>query len=161
MTDNYIQLQGDKDLLTLKIKTDKGELTGEELVFDLQDIELPLIYQDMLFKIQKNKEKLHNDFLVIDKRPDLKGKKLLSKNDEDRIKAYSDFTNKMVETYNMFLGPNGVQKLLNGRKLGWTTMAEIDEIIDKQIAPQLTLTAESVAKKIVEKYNNKDNGELK
>lgn len=160
MTDNYIQLN-DNDVVKLKIKTSDGKLTGEELTFDLNNIELPLIYQDMLFKIQKNKEKLQNDFRVIEKREDVKGKKILSKNEEDKLKAFNEFTKKMVEAYNMFLGENGVQKLLNGRSLGWTTLQEIDEIIDKQIAPHLTITMDDITNKITQKYGANNQGELK
>lgn len=160
MTDNYIQLN-DNDVVKLKIKTSEGKLTGEELTFDLNNIELPLIYQDMLFKIQKNKEKLINDFRVIEKREDIKGKKILSKNEEDKLKAFNEFTKKMVEAYNMFLGENGVEKLLNGRALGWTTLQEIDEIIDKQIAPHLTITMDDITNKITQKYGVNNQGELK
>ena len=53
----------------------------------------------------------------------------------------------------MFLGKNGVQKLLNGRKLRWSTLEEIDEIIEKQIAPKLDITIDKISKKIKEKYS--------
>ena len=158
MTDNYIQINDD-DILVLKIKKN-GEDTGEELRFDLNDIEFPLRYQEMLYKINKNKEKLKNDFVVIDRRPDIQGKKLFSKNAEDKLKAFNDFTNKMVEAYNMFLGENGVQKLLCGKKVGWTTLSEIDDIIDKQIAPLVLTSFEDIEKKIIDKYSFKGKEEL-
>lgn len=160
MTDNYIQISDD-EIVILKIKTKDGKETGEELRFDVNDIELPLIYQDMMYKIKKNVEKLQNDFIVIDKRQDIKGKKILSKNQEDKIKAYNDFLKKQVEAYNMFLGKNGVEKLLNGRKLGWTTLDEIDDIIANQIAPFITNIFGNIEDKIIGKYSNKDTGELK
>ena len=53
MTDNFIQLNKN-DLLRLKIRTEDGKETGEELVFDLEDIELPLIYQEMIEGLKKN-----------------------------------------------------------------------------------------------------------
>lgn len=151
MKENYIQLNK-SDVLRLGIRTEEGEDTGEYLEFDLQDIELPLRYQDLLEKDKKNKENLRNQMIVIDKREDVKGKKLLSKNEEDKIKAINDFFKKEIEVYNMFLGDNGVQKLLNGRKFGWTTLQEIDDIIDKQIAPYLDMSMESITKKVKEKY---------
>ena len=52
----------------------------------------------------------------------------------------------------MFLGDNGVQKLLNGRKLGWTTLQEIDDIIDKQISPYIDIDMERITNKVKEKY---------
>lgn len=152
MTDNFIQLNKDKTL-KLEIITDKKEKTGEYLEFDLEDIELLLRYQELLEKDKKNKENLRNQFLIIDKRQDVKGKKLLSKNEEDKIKALNEFFNKEKDIYNMFLGERGVEKLLNGKKLGWTTLEEIDEIIEKQIVPKLNVTMEDITKHIKEKYS--------
>ena len=150
MTDNFIKLNK-SDVLTLGIKTNDGKDTGEFLQFDLEDIELPLKYQELLEK--KNKERLRNQILIIDKRQDVKGKKLMSKNEEDKLKALNDFFNKEVEIYNMFLGENGVQKLLNGRKLRWTSLQEIDDIIEKQILPHLDLSMTKITDKIKEKYS--------
>jgi hypothetical protein len=150
--ENFVQLNK-SDVLRLGIRTEDGKDTGEFLEFQLDDIELPLRYQELLEKDKKNKENLKNQMLIIDKRQDVKGKKLLSKNEEDKIKAINDFFNKEVEVYNMFLGENGVEKLLNGRKLSWTIFDEIDEIIEKQIVPRLDLSMESITKKVKEKYS--------
>lgn len=152
MTDNFIQLSKG-NVLTLKIRTVEGKETGEFLEFDLEDIELPLRYQDLLEKDKKNKENLRNQFLIIGKRQDVKGKKLFSKNEEDKIKALNEFFKKEAEIYNMFLGERGVEKLLNGRKLGWLTLDEIDKIIKEQIEPHLDLTMDSITNKIKEKYS--------
>ena len=151
MTDNFIQL-GKSDVLRLGIRTEDGTDTGEYLEFDLEDIELPLRYQELLEKDKKNRENLRNQMLIIDKRQDVKGKKLMSKNEEDKIKAINEFFRKEVEVYNMFLGENGVQKLLNGRKLGWTSLQEIDEIISKQITPHIDLSMTKITDKVKEKY---------
>lgn len=158
MIDNFIQLNKD-DVLRLEIRTSDGNSTGEFLEFDLEDIELPLRYQELLEKDKKNKENLRNQFLIIDKRQDVKGKKLMSKNEEDKIKALNDFFKKEEEIYNMFLGENGVKKLLNGKKLGWTSLNSIDQIIEKQIVPHLDLSMDKITKKVKEKYSqarNKD-----
>lgn len=151
MTDNFIQL-GKSDVLRLGIRTDEGEETGEFLEFDLGDIEMPLRYQELIEKDRKNKEYLKNQLTIIDRREDVKGKKLLTKNEEDKIRALKDFFVKEVEVYNMFLGPRGVEKLLNGRKLTWDTFNEIDKIIDKQIAPHLNKNMENITNKVKEKY---------
>lgn len=156
MTDNFIQLNKG-DVLRLEIRTSDGKSTGEFLEFDLEDIELPLRYQELLEKDKKNKENLKNQFLIIDKRQDVKGKKLMSKNEEDKIKALNDFFKKEEEIYNMFLGENGVKKLLNGRKLGWTSLSSIDEIIEKQIIKHLDLSMDSITKKVKEKYSQAKN----
>lgn len=151
--ENIIQLKKD-NVLRLEIITDKGEHTGNFLEFDLEDIELPLIYQDMLEEDKKNKEWLKDRILIIDKRQDVKGKKLMSKNEEDKIKALNEFYKKEVEILDKFLGKGGVDKLLNGRKIGWTTLDEIDELISKQIAPHLDLSMENIKDKIKERYGN-------
>ena len=154
--ENFIQLSK-SDVLRLGIRTEEGKDTGEYLEFDLEDIELPLRYQELLEKDKKNKENLKNQMLIIDKRQDVKGKKLLSKNEEDKIKAINDFFNKEVEVYNMFLGENGVQKLLNGRKLTWLVFDEIDKIIEKQIVPHLDLNMKNITDKVKEKYSQAKN----
>ena len=151
MTDNIIKL-GKSNTLKLEIFTDKGEDTGEYLEFDLEDIELPLKYQELVEKEKKNREHLRNQLLIIDKREDVKGKKLLSKNEEDKLKALTEFFKNEKDIYNIFLGENGVEKLLNGKKLGWTSLQDIDEIIEKQIAPHINISMDDITKKIKEKY---------
>ena len=155
MTENFIKLNKD-DVLRLEIRTSEGEPTGEYLEFDLEDIELPMRYQELVDKNKKNRQFLKNQFIIIEKREDVKGKKLLSKNEEDKIKAINEFFKKEVEIYNMFLGENGVEKLLNGRKLGWTSLQEIDDIIEKQIMPHIDLTMEKITKKVKEKYGKSE-----
>ena len=151
MTDNFIKLN-ESDILRLEIRTSNGESTGQYLEFDLEDIELLLRYQELVEKDKKNKEWLRNQILIIDKRQDVKGKKLLSKNEEDKIKSVNEFFKREIEVYNMFLGENGVQKLLNGRRIGWSTLEEIDEIIEKQIVPHFNLTMDKITDKVKKKY---------
>ncbi len=151
MTDNFIKLN-ESDILRLEIRTSDGESTGQYLEFDLEDIELLLRYQELVEKDKKNKEWLRNQILIIDKRQDVKGKKLLSKNEEDKIKSVNEFFKREIEVYNMFLGENGVQKLLNGRRIGWSTLEEIDEIIEKQIVPHFNLTMDKITDKVKKKY---------
>ena len=151
MTDNVIKLNKN-NILRLKIEDYNGKPTGEFLEFDLEDIELPLRYQELLEKDKKNRKNLRNQLLIIDKREDVKGEKLLSKNEEDKIKAINEFFKKTVKVYNMFLGDRGVEKLLNGRKLGWTSLQEVDDIIGKQITPYLNLNMKNITDKVKEKY---------
>ena len=157
--ENEIKLSKSNEL-RLKITTDDGRDTGEYLTFDLEDIELPLRYQEMIEKNKKNVDWLKKELVIIEKRQDVKGKKLLSKNEEDKIKALNKFFNEEVEIYNMFLGENGVQKLLNGRKLGWTSLDEISEIIEKQILPYFNKKAEEMEQKVIEKYKVDDKKEV-
>ena len=151
MIDNFIKLNNN-NILRLGIKTSDGKDTGEYLEFDLEDIELLLKYQDLIEQDKKNKLWIKNQFMIIEKRQDVKGKKLLSKNEEDKIKAINEFFKKEIDVYNIFLGENGVQKLLNGRKIGWTTLEEIDEIIATQIKPYLDTDMKRITEKIKNKY---------
>lgn len=151
MIDNYVQLKKDS-ILRLGIKTADGVDTGDVLEFDLEDIELPLKYQELIEKDKKNKQNLKNQLTIIDKRQDVKGKKLLSRNEEDRLKALTEFYKTEADIYDMFLGEGGVNKLLHGRKLGWTTLKEIDEIIESQIAPYLTVNMNTITDKIESIY---------
>lgn len=150
--DNIIKLNKDS-VFRLGIQTSDGKDTGEYLEFQLDDIELPLRYQELIEKDKKNKEQLRNQMLIIDRRQDVKGKKLLSKNEEDKIKTLNEFFIKEIQVYNMFLGARGVEKLLNGRKFTWTTLQEIDEIIEKQIAPHLEVNMKNITDKVKEKYS--------
>ena len=149
--ENEIKLSKSNEL-RLKITTDDGKPTGEYLTFDLEDIELQLRYQEMVERDKKNKDWLQKELVIINKRKDVKGKKLLSKNEEDKLKAINKFFNEEIEIYNMFLGENGVQKLLNGRRVGWTTLAEIDEIIEKQILPYFEKKAKEIEERVMNKY---------
>lgn len=153
MTNNFIKLNKE-DILRLEIKTNDGKSTGNYLEFNLEDIELPLRYQELLEKDEKNKKNLRNQLLIIEKRQDVKGKKLLSKNQEDEIKALNDFFKKEKEIYDLFLGKGGFDKLLNGRAMTWTVFEEIDELIVKQILPHLDLSMTRIQDKVKEKYKD-------
>ena len=152
---DIIQLKRNENILRLRIKDEDGNDTGNFLEFNLEDIELPIRYQEIIERDKKNRLDLKNKYAIIDKKQDHKGKKLLSSNEEARIKVTIEFYKKEVEIYNMFLGENGVQKLLNGRQLSWSTLQEIDEIIEKAIVPKLEISAESIKKKIMSKYGTK------
>lgn len=156
MEENFIQLKKNKDILRLGIRDEEGNDTGNFLEFNLEDIELPLKLQTLLEDDRKNRANLRNQFVIIDKKQDHKGKKLFSANEEAKIRAMNEFYKKEVDVYNLFLGENGVEKLLNGRKLSWSTLEEIDEIIENAILPRLKVNAEDIKKKIIEKYSKKD-----
>lgn len=157
MTDNTVQKIGlkNENLLKLEIVDEMGNSTGEFLEFDLEDIELPFKYQEIIERLKKSRQNLKNQFAIIEKKQDHKGKKLLSFNEETKLKALTKFYKEQEEIYNIFLGKDGVKKLLNGRNLRWTTLSEIDELIEKQIAPQLNVTMDDITKKIKSKYSNK------
>lgn len=152
MMDDFIQLQK-KNIKRFGIKNEQGEPTGDFIEFDLNDIELPLRYQELIEKNRKNHEWLRNQIVIIDKREDIKGKKAMSKNEEDKVRALNDFFKKEIEVYNMFLGENGVQKILCGRKVGFDIFDEIDDMITKIIMPKLKISMKDISTQVKEKYS--------
>jgi len=153
MTDNFIQLEKN-DILRIGIKDENGKILDGVFEFDFEDSSVLLKYQEMIEKNERNKKWLKNQYLIISKRQDVKGKKLLSKNEEDKLEADKTFFKRTEEIYNMFLGENGVQKLLNGRKLSWATLIKIDEIIEKQFEPFLIQYKDRLEQKYKDKYIN-------
>ena len=127
---------------------------GNGLEFELEDTELLLRYYDLIEKDKKNRQWFNNQLIIIKKKEDHRGKKVLSSNEYDILKAYNDFYKKEKEVFDMFLGQGGVDKLLNGRRLGWTTFNEITKIIKEQIAPKLDITMDKVTDKIKNLYKD-------
>ncbi len=151
MMDNVIKLNKD-ETLKLNIYDNEGNETGESLTFNLEDTELLLRYQDLIEQDKKLRSKLRNELHIIEKRQDVKGKKYLSKNEEDALRTINNFFKEEIKVLNMFLGENGVEKLLNGRKFCWTTLNEIDNIVKEQIAPHLDKSMERITDKIKRIY---------
>ena len=160
MADDIIQLKKSEDILRLRIRDEEGKDTGESLEFNLQDIELPIKYQTIIEEDKKARTNLKNQFAIIDRKQDHKGKKLLSAKEEAKIKAMQDFYKKEVEIYNMFLGERGVEKILNGRELSWNTLEELDEIINEFILPKLKINTENIKKKLMKKYSINEKSDI-
>lgn len=151
MKDYTIQLK-DENTITFKIYDPKGNDTGEVLKFNLDDVELPLKIQEIQEKIRKSRINLNNQAKLIQSRPDKRGKKLMSANEEATMKLARDFFKEQAEIYNQFLGKDGVKKLLCGAPLGWTTLNKIDKIIEKKIIPELDTSMENIMNEIKEIY---------
>ena len=150
---DFIQLKKD-NILRIGIKDTKGNDTGEHLEFDLEDIELALRLNECDAKHRKNLEYLKNQFIIIDKKEDKKGKFILSWKEEEKIKVLQDFYKREMEALDLFLGQNGTKKLLNGRKPYYSMYDDINEMLEP-IMPMLELRADDIANKIKEKYSNK------
>lgn len=153
MTENFINLNKD-NILRLGIKDSEGNDTGNSLEFDFEDVSLFLRYHEMLEKEKKNRIWLNNQFLIIDKKQDHKGKKLLSSNELAKLESVNEFFKREKEVLDMFLGEGGTDKLLNGRKMGWTSLTEITDIITNQIAPYFNKSMENITNKVKEIYKN-------
>lgn len=151
---DFIQLKKD-NILRIGIKDTEGNDTGEHLEFDLEDIELPLRLNECDAKHRKNLEYLKNQFVIIDKKEDKKGKFILSWKEEEKLKALQEFYKREMEALDLFLGKNGTEKLLNGRKPYYSMYEDISEILEP-IMPKLKLRADDIVDKIKQKYSNKE-----
>lgn len=155
--ENFIQLKKDS-ILRIGIKDSDGNDTGEHLEFDMEDINLALRLNECDEKHRKNLEFLRNQFIIIDKKEDKKGKKILSWKEEEKLKVLQEFYKKEMEALDLFLGENGTKKLLNGRNPYYSMYEDINDML-KPILPKLKLRADDIAKKIKDKYSNVNNQE--
>ena len=155
--ENFIQLKKDS-ILRIGIKDSEGNDTGEHLEFDMEDINLALRLNECDEKHRKNLEFLRNQFVIIDKKEDKKGKKILSWKEEEKLKVLQEFYKREMEALDLFLGENGTKKLLNGRNPYYSMYEDINDIL-KPILPKLKLRADDIAKKIKDKYSNVNNQE--
>lgn len=103
------------DVIKIKIEDENGNDTGNYLEFDLQDVSLPLRYQQANDEHVKNLNYLKMSFSLIDKKPNHEGKKLLSSNEEEKFKVLNEFFNREMKIIDMMLGKDASKKLLNGR----------------------------------------------
>ena len=155
--ENFIQLKKDS-ILRIGIKDSDGNDTGEHLEFDIEDINLALRLNECDEKHRKNLEFLRNQFIIIDKKEDKKGKKILSWKEEEKLKVLQEFYKREMEALDLFLGENGTKKLLNGRNPYYSMYEDINDML-KPILPKLKLRADDIAKKIKDKYSNVNNQE--
>jgi hypothetical protein len=150
---DFIQLKKD-NILRIGIKDIEGKDTGEHLEFDMEDIELPLRLNECEARHRKNLEFLKMQFVIIDKKEDKKGKFILSWKEEEKLKILQEFYKREMEALDLFLGQNGTNKLLNGRKPYYSMYEDINDML-VPILPKLKLKADDIANKIKEKYSNK------
>ena len=156
--EDFIQLKKD-NILRIGIKDAEGNNTGEHLEFDLEDIDLPFRLNDCEKQHNENLQELKRKFVIIDKKQDVKGKNIMSANEEAKLKAMQKFYKKEEQALDLFLGEGGTKKLLNGRKPYYTMYDDISEMLEP-IMPKLTENMHSIEDKIKAKYklnNEEDN----
>ena len=161
MTDNSIQFKRE-NVLKLKLKNEMGEDTGEYLEFDLEDIELPLRYQQALEEHKKNYNSLKNQLLIISKKQDHTGKKFLSSNQEASLIALSEFYKKEIKIMDLFLGDGKTQMILDKvmrRKPYLTMFNDIMESIE-EVSDLFNVGYSSIEDKIKEKYSKVEDNVL-
>ena len=152
-----IQLKQD-NLLKIGIKNAEGKDTGEIITIDLEDIELPLKAQKSEEMIKNNNRWLQAQRVMIEKRPDKKGKKLLSANDEALLKTVNEYYKRQTEAYELVLGQGSIKKILCGREMYITFFSDLEEQM-KKLRPKLNQNVVDIKtkiKSITEKYGQKD-----
>lgn len=149
----------ENDILKIAIEETDGTPTGEYLTFDLEDIELPIKLSECELKHRNNCNWIAMQMSVISKKQDKKGKKLISSNEEEQIKAMKEFYQKEEEALDLFLGKGGVKKLMHGRSYYYSMYDDIVEMLEPVI-PMLEKSFESIANKIKKKYKMDDEKEL-
>lgn len=154
---DYIQLNQD-NLFKLGIRNANGEDTGEIITIDLKDPKLPLKAQESEKMIKNNNRWLQAQRIMIEKRPDKKGKKLLSANEEALLKIVNEYYEKQTKAYELVLGDGAVKKILCGREMYITFFVDLDKEM-KKILPKLKQNEVDIKeeiKKITEKYSQED-----
>lgn len=152
-----IQLKQD-NLLKIGIKNAEGKDTGEIITIDLEDIKLPLRCQESEKMIKDNNRWLQAQRIMIEKRPDKKGKKLLSANEEALLKLVNEYYEKQTKAYELVLGEGSIKKILCGREMYITFFSDLEEQM-KKLRPKLNQNAVDIKEKIksiTEKYGKKD-----
>lgn len=153
MEELKIVLNNSEDIKRFYVYTKDGKKTGEHLDFDLEDIELIDRLDRIYNKILKNQQWIKNEMTIIEKKQDFKKKNsLMSNNEKLKYEAIKKYYNEQRNAFDLFLGENGVEKLLYGRKFEWGTLNEISEIISNQIYPQLKISMKNITEKVKEKY---------
>ena len=154
--ENFIQLK-ENDVFIVKIKTSNGEYTGKQLEFDLEDIELPLRLNECEEAHKRNMKYLKDQFMIIDKKEDHKGKKLLSWKEEEKLKVLQKVYKDEMDALDLFIGKGKTQMILDlmGRKPYFTMYDDIGKLLEP-ILPKLKINVENIKEKIIKKYTNKE-----
>lgn len=154
---DYIQLKKD-NIFEIGIKNQEGEDTGDVIRIDLEDLKLPLKCQESEKQIRVNNQWLQAQRVLIEKRPDKKGKKILSANEEALIKLVNEYYERQTKAYELVLGEGAIKKILCGRNMYITFFMNLEEQM-KILRPQLeqkTLNIQDKIKSIAQKYSQKD-----
>lgn len=156
---DYIKLKENKNVYRLGIIDEQGNVVKDEngvetcIEFDLSDIEIPLKYNRCIKSVEKAKNDLKMQFLLIDKKQDYrKNERVLSVNEEAKAKAMKKFYEEMEKSMDLFLGEGGTKKFLNGRKPYWEMFEDLSEAIEPYL-PNLKTTMNDMVSGIKKKYS--------
>ena len=156
-TESFIQLKERDSVFKVKIKDSEGNDTGKYLKFDLEQVNYPLKINECVEMHKRNIEWIKDQMIILEKKEDKKGKKLLSYKQEEGIKLYVKFYEKEMEALDLFLGKGATQMLLdaNGDEPYYSMFDDIVALLEP-IMPKLQNNAEYIKKKqeeIMKKYS--------
>lgn len=151
-----IKLKKSTGIITIKLEDENGNDTGETLVFDIEDVNTALNYQESIELHKKNLNYLKQTLIIIDKKEDHKGKKILSSNEEEKLKAMKKFYEDDMKALDIFIGEGKTQTILNimGRNPYYSMYDDIFELL-KQVTPLLENGYKDFEKRVKEKYTLK------
>ena len=149
------------NIIRIGIKDSEGNDTGKYISFDLEDITLPLRLSDCEELHKKNIVNLRDKFIIIEKKEDKKGKKILSWKEEEKLKALEEYYRQEMKALDMFIGEGKTQMLLDlmGRNPYYSMYDDISEMLNP-ILPKLKMNADSIKKQIIQKYSSNNDSEV-
>lgn len=151
-------------VIRVPIVTHDGKETGEEIIFDLEDFELP-------FKLNKCKIEHEKNYKQAMKKLDEIEKMELEENIEEgsiatqkelkSLEVMEEFFAKETKALDYFLGEGGTKKMLGGRHPYFSMFDDIDEML-QPVYPLLDKCYEKSIEKIKNKYSEETfkNGKL-
>ena len=142
------------NVLKVNIQDENGNDTGNFLEFDLEDIELPLRIQKLEDEHKKNLNYIKMSFVLIDKKQDRSGKKILSSNEEEKLKVIKTFYEKEMSIIDLALGEGATRKLLNGRNPYYDMFDDIKSYLEP-LKPYFEEQGDNIIKSFKEKYSEK------
>lgn len=144
-----------KDIYTIEVN-DKGET----IEFDLVDVELPFKCERAFGEIQRIKNELNGQLVIISKQQDHKqADKIMTANEEATITAYRKAYKEMRVAMDVFLGDGGCQKIFGDRNY-----LEMYNDLYEALKPhfdKMQITTEGIKERIKAKYGKKDDGVLR
>ena len=162
--EEYIKLKK-RNTLRVGIMDEEGNVkldhNGKEVYieFDLEDINLPVNYSKCDALIKKSSNTLKMKTIAINKREDVKGKGIMSKNEEDIQKALKDYYKSVETAMDMFLGLGATRKIFGNRRY-LTMWDDLNEYL-QPILPKLQINFESISEQIKKKYASKEDNVLR
>lgn len=142
-----------KNVYTIKIMDENGKYTGNKLEFKLDDVDLMLKLEKAAEEVDKIKNNIKMQQVIISKRQDVPGKYVLSKNEQDLYNLYSNSYKNIRKAMDNFLGENGCQKVF-----GDTNSLEMFDDLMEMLKPEFSkmgLSFENLKNRIKSKYSDK------